>query len=307
MASLRCNWICLRLNNTIIKRHVLVLREYSDLKYLGFENYKYFEYVIFAFSKDPMLLNIIQNNSQYCLQLFTCADDMRDIRYYIKRSFKVQALGHFCIINALAPMYSFLKEWFIVPFEKIVYLKNKHLIWDFPHVIVFDLDSTLITEEEHVRIRDPQIYDSLSELKDMGCVLILWSYGSREHVAHSLKQVNLDSYFDIVISEGSTLDTNEHKTANRQTKNLKLKKLYVEKDFKYDLNDDVVDIPKTPKIVIKYLAEKNINCFKTITLVDDLATNNFSYDYFIKVSRCPVPKHDWHQYHEEILENINYC
>jgi viral phosphatase len=254
-----------------------------------------------------MLLNIIQNNPQYCMQIFTCADDMRDIRYYIKQSFKLQALGHFCIINALTPMYSFLKEWFILPYEKIVDLKNKHLIWDFPHVIVFDLDSTLITEEEHVRIRDPQIYESLSELKEMGCVLILWSYGSREHVAHSLKQVDLDAYFDIVISEGSTLEDKSRKITKKQSKDLKLNKVYVENDFNYDLNDDsdVVYIPKTPKIVIKYLTEKTINCFKTITLVDDLSANNFSYDYFVKVSRCPVPKHDWHHYHEEILHNLS--
>lgn len=286
------------------------MREYSDLKYLGFENYKYFEYVIFVFNEDPFLCKIIENNFQYCMQTFNCADDMRDIRYYIKQSFKIEVLGHFCIINAISPMYSFLKEWYVLPYEKIVCLKNECLIWDFPHVIVFDLDSTLITEEEHVQIRDPQIYKSLFELKKMGCVLILWSYGSRDHVAYSLKKVELDSYFDIVISEGSTL-INDDRKSNKNTKlitDLKLKKHFFENKFIYDLDygyeDEDVYIPKTPKVVIKYLSDNNINCFKSITLVDDLSTNNYAYDYFIKVTRCPVPKHDWHHYHDKILKNI---
>jgi viral phosphatase len=171
---------------------------------------------------------------------------------------------------------------------------------------VFDLDSTLITEEDQVQIRDSQIYNSLFELKELGCVLVLWSYGSRDHVAHSLKKVQLDSYFDLIISEGSSLVNNSDVNKKSISKDGKLNIYFYENKFKYDLDvpNDNNWIPKTPKIVIKYLSDKNINCFKSITLVDDLSTNNYAYDYFIKVTRCPVPKHDWHHYHSKIVQNF---
>ncbi|ANF29696.1 38k protein [Catopsilia pomona nucleopolyhedrovirus] len=325
-ATPTAKWICLRLNDALIKRHVLVVAEYADLKYLGFERYKYFEFVIFQFCNDPQLCRIIETNHNYCMQIFKCADDMRNIRCNVKRAFKTSVLGHICVLNNKPPMYSFLKEWYLLPDFRVDRLSSESLIWGFPHIVVFDLDSTLITEEEHVQIRDPYVYDSLQELRDIGCVLVLWSYGSRDHVVYSMRNLELESYFDIIISEGSNakhIDSNSRssssnndnviaKTNNVVVIDYKLKKRFVEATFNFDMNDDELSsrridddtIPKSPKIVIKYLSDKNVNYFKSITLVDDLPTNNYAYDYYVRVDRCPVPLHDWKRYHDEIVDNI---
>ncbi|AGA16249.1 38K protein [Thysanoplusia orichalcea nucleopolyhedrovirus] len=307
-SSLQSKWICLRLNDAIIRRHVLVLREYADLKYLGFEKYKFFEFVIFQFCNDPQLCKIIEDNYKYCMQIFRApADDIRDIRYNIKRAFKTSALGHMCVLNNKPPMYSFLKEWFLLPHYKVISLKSESLTWGFPHVVVFDLDSTLITEEEQVQIRDSFVYDSLQELHEMGCVLVLWSYGSRDHVAHSMREVDLEEYFDIIISEGSTTqDERSDAAQSLQTAAIvdyTLQKRFIENKFAFDMHNDN-SIPKSPKIVIKYLSDKNVNFFKSITLVDDLPTNNYAYDFYVKVKRCPTPVRDWHNYHEQIIDNL---
>ncbi|USC25940.1 38k [Palpita vitrealis nucleopolyhedrovirus] len=306
-SSLKSKWICLRLNDAIIKRHVLVLDEYADLKYLGFENYKFFEYVLFRFCNNPQLCKIIETNYNYCMQIFkTADDDMRDIRHNIKRAFKTAVLGHICVLDNKQPMYSFLKEWFLLPHHKVTCLKSESLMWGFPHVVVFDLDSTLITEEEDVQIRDPFVYSSLQKLQDIGCVLVLWSYGSKDHVAHSMRDVDLEGYFDVIISEGSTVEiecpTNSV-SGNNSIVDYKLKKRFIKDKFVFDMHEQDY-IPKSPKIVIKYLTNKNVNFFKSITLVDDLPTNNYAYDFYVKVKRCPTPTQDWERYHDEIVYNI---
>ncbi|AKN80969.1 38K [Lonomia obliqua multiple nucleopolyhedrovirus] len=312
MAPLRsCKWICLRLNNALIKRHVLVLNEYLDLKYLGFEKYKYFEYVIFRFCDNPQLCRMIETNHNYCMQVFKCPDNMQNIRHNIKCIFKTSILGHICIIDNKTPMYLFLKEWFVLPEYKIDTLKAESLIWGFPHVIVFDLDSTLITEEERVQIRDPFVYESLQELQNIGCILILWSYGCKEHVASSLTELGLTKYFDIIIAEGSVAQScdNAIVSPNMMLTDYKLQRQFIVTNFNLDIsNDEQHDyLPKSPKIVIKHLSDKNLNYFKSITLVDDLPSNNYAYDFYIQVQRCPEPVHDWEHYHSLIIQNMqNY-
>lgn len=234
------------------------------------------------------------------MQIFKSVDDMCNIRHNIKRVYKTPVLGHMCVINSKRPMYSFLKEWYLLPDYKINMLKSESLIWGFPHVIVFDLDSTLITEEKNIQIRDLYVYESLQELRDIGCVLILWSYGSKHHVLHSMKKTNLFQYFDVIISEGATVDAND---SSSTLDVVDYKKQFVKSTFDYDIVQEK-QLPKSPKIVIKYLKDKNVNFFKSITLVDDLDTNNFAYDFYVKVNRCPVPVNDWQQYHDTILQNF---
>ncbi|AOT85530.1 38k [Cyclophragma undans nucleopolyhedrovirus] len=308
MATLTsCKWICLRLNQAFIKRHVLVLTEYADLKYLGFEMYKYYEYVLFKFQDDAHICKAIEANNNYCMQIFKSADDMRDIRLSIKSVFNISVLGHIFTLTNRPPMYSFLKEWYVLPHSIVDSLRNESLVCDFPHVVVFDLDSTLITEEQQVRIRDNYVYDSLRELQLMGCVLVLWSYGSRDHVAHSMRDLKLESYFEIIISEGAVAAL-EKPPLNAIGSNVfvdyNLKKQFIENKFNLDLSDTAV-VPKSPKVVIKYLCDKSIHHFKSITLVDDLPTNNYAYDFYVKVARCPTPVRDWEHYHNSIVHNID--
>lgn len=306
-----CKWVCLRHDKALIKRHVLVLTQYNDLKYLDFEHYKFFEYVLFEYCTDTVAIDLQQCTQNYYVQVFKANDDMRDIRYNVKRVYKTPVLGHICVLSHKPPMYAFLKEWFVMPHFQVARLHGESLVWGFPHVLVFDLDSTLITEEQQVRIRDEFVYDSLQELRDAGCVLVLWSYGSRDHVAHSLRDLQLDKYFDVVISEGATVDECDSTAPKRKghvtSDDGELQKRYVEHTFLYDMNvrPNNTKIPKSPKIVIKYLRDKKVNFFKSITLIDDLPSNDYAYDFYVKVKRCPVGVRDWHVYHDQILDNIS--
>ncbi|AAC59098.1 unknown [Orgyia pseudotsugata multiple nucleopolyhedrovirus] len=300
---MKCKWACLRLRDAFYKGHVLVLAEYADLKYLGFQKYEYFEYVLLQLNGSAQFCGAMATNPRYCLQVFSAADDMCSVRHHVKTAFKTPVLGHVCVLQHKPAMYACLKEWYTLFEFQVPLLRSQSLVWEFPHVVVFDLDSTLITEQEDVQIRDPQIYDDLSELRDLGCVLVLWSYGSRDHVAHSLRAVQLTPYFDAIISEGSVAE--DAPAATTETTDLQMQSRYVSSNFSFDMHaESGAELPKSPKVVIKILADKGVNYFKSITLVDDLPSNNFAYDYYVRVKRCPVPLRDWRRYQDEILDNL---
>ncbi|QBC76040.1 38k protein [Neophasia sp. alphabaculovirus] len=302
---MKCRWVCLRLHDAFYRGHVLALTEYADLKYLGFEKYEYFEYVLFQLNGgNAQFCNVIASNPRYCMQVFNAQDNMCEVRHCIKIIFKTNVLGHVCVLQHKPAMYACLDEWHVMFEFQVPLLQSASLVWEFPHVVVFDLDSTLITEQEEVQIRDPQVYDSLEELRALGCVLVLWSYGSKEHVAHSLQMVQLAPYFDAIISEGSTAEDEPVVLATSTDR--ELKSHYVPSNFKFDMHAQTGDeLPKSPKIVIKILADKRVNYFKSITLVDDLPSNNFAYDYYVHVKKCPLPVRDWQRYHDQIVNNID--
>ncbi|AAK85649.1 hypothetical protein [Epiphyas postvittana nucleopolyhedrovirus] len=300
---MKCRWACLRLRNAFYKGHVLAVTEYADLKYLGFEKYEYFEYVFFQLHGSTQVCSDIAANPRYCLQVFSAEDDMCEVRHCIKTIFKTPVLGHMCVFQHKPAMYACLDEWYVLFEYQVPLLKTESFIWGYPHVIVFDLDSTLITEQKLVQIRDSQIYNTLDELRNLGCVLVLWSYGSREHVAHSLDAVKLTSYFDVIISEGST--AKDSPSSSNVTTDYRHKSHFIPFNFDFDMHAHTGDdLPKSPKVVIKILANKSVNYFKSITLVDDLPSNDFAYDYYVRVKRCPVPVRDWQQYHDQIINNI---
>lgn len=294
---MQCNtWCVLRLKRPVQRRHVLVLDRYADLRLLFFQHWEMFEFVIFAFDTTTKMVD----RDRYMIQIVKCADDMRDIRQNVKLAFKTSALGHMYVINERIPMYAFLKEWYIQNYLEIYQLKHDTFIWEIPHVVVFDLDSTLITDEETVRIRDDAVYDSLFDLKRMGCVLMLWSYGNREHVAHSMRITDLDKgIFDVVLCKG-------YKTGENQmgvSVDIKNDLVFVEKTFYLDIKDGD-RLPKSPRIVLWHLRKLGVNYFKSITLVDDLKVNDYAYDYFVNVKKCPQPRNDWNLYHDAIVDNI---
>lgn len=281
----------------------MFVNAYHDLKYLGFQKYEYFEYVLFQLAGDAQLRGDMALNPRYCLQLFSAADDMYSVRHHVKTIFKTPVLGHMCVLQHKPALYACLKEWHTLFEFEVPLLRAESLVWDVPHVLVFDLDSTLITEQKDVQIRDALVYDSLAELRDRGCVLVLWSYGSREHVAHSLLAVQLAPYFDAVISEGSTAE--DAPGAPGASADPDLQSRYLSSNFSFDLLARSGDaLPKSPKVAIKILADKGVNYFRSITLVDDLPSNDFAYDYYVRVKRCPVPARDWQRYHDQILDNL---
>ncbi|QEI03680.1 38K [Rachiplusia nu nucleopolyhedrovirus] len=298
-------WVFLRRRRALFKRHILVLIDVDDLNLIPFRHLKLYEFVIFAF--DPKTSKDIDLN-EYSIKLVKCKDNMQDIRYNLKFAYATSALGHVYVVNERTPMYWFLKEWYVQSYLEVYQITMDSFLWEVPHVCVFDLDNTLITDEEEVQIRSPAVYDSLKCLHDMGCVLILWSYGNKEHVSHSMERTKLDNgIFDVVICEGyknsSSIDKN-----NRVVIDNKKKIAYVEKSFYSDIDykDKSTRLPKSPRVILYYLRKLGINYTKSLTLVDDLQTNDYAYDYFVKVKKSIEPLDDWDVYHDIILNNITY-
>ncbi|QYC92720.1 38K [Trabala vishnou gigantina nucleopolyhedrovirus] len=254
-----------------------------------------FEYVLFAFDKrDYGTVDL----DTYIMHVFKCKDDMKLVRHNIKTIFKTCALGHTYVINERIPMYSLLHEWYVQNYLEIYQIRQETFTWETPHVIVFDLDSTLVTDELEVRIRDECVHFSLMELKERGCVLVLWSYGNEEHVSHSLETTKLAGLFDVVICEG-------HKTGGLPRNRVIVDNdfVFIKKPFYLDIEDGE-RLPKSPRVVLYYLRKIGVNFVRSLTLVDDLECNNYSYDFFVKVKKCREPRNDWQTYHDIVLDNI---
>ncbi|UJZ89010.1 38k [Erannis ankeraria nucleopolyhedrovirus] len=257
-----------------------------------------FEFILFSIDKTDTNSKVDLHN--YFMQIIKCDDKMNDIRYNIKTIYKTSALGHTYVINECVPMYSLLNEWYVQNHMEIYQLKQDTFVWEIPHAIVFDLDSTLITDEFNVRIRSRDVYNSLLELKSKGHLLILWSYGNEEHVSHSMKITNLTNFFDIVICKGYKTGDIDKGIIVDQKNDL----IFVKKPFYLDIEDGD-RLPKSPRVVLWHLRKIGVNFVKSLTLVDDLKANNYAYDYFVNVKKSPEPKDDWQQYHEIILDNIH--
>lgn len=257
-----------------------------------------FEFVVFAFDVKQRI-----DTRDYMVQIVKCADDMTEIRLNLKLAYKTSALGHVYVINEKIPMYGFLKEWYAQNYLEVYQMQHDTFVWEMPHVVVFDLDNTLITDEERVQIRDEFVYESLHDLKSKGCVLVLWSYGNREHVTHSMTETRLNGYFDIVICGGQRISD----ASSRVMIDNRSKMVFVEKPFYLDVEPHADRLPKSPRVVLWYLRKIGVNYIKTLTLVDDLKDNDYSYDFFLNVRRCIEPRRDWQRYHELLLDNIFNC
>lgn len=240
-------------------------------------------------------------NAKYKQKYLMAKDEMKDFRKNFKKLYNISYMGHIFTLFANPATYNLLNEWLVYDINEVYSVASTTTLhFDPPHIVVFDMDSTLITDEEDVRIRDEAIYEALDELKKLNCVLCLWSYGDRKHVVHSLEQVNLNGYFDIILSEGRNI--NEYNLS--ESDDTRYNVVYKSTPFYLDVNEED-SIPKSPRVVLWYLQKYNIVFFKTITLVDDLYENNISYDNFVHLKTCPVPVKDWHIWNKEIVQFIS--
>ncbi|QBQ01630.1 38K protein [Hyphantria cunea granulovirus] len=236
-------------------------------------------------------------NPKFKLYTMYSEDNTKEFRRNFQSFFNLPYLGLFFTIYSKPAAYKLLNEWLVYDVSKLTDIVYDS--FDLPHVVVFDMDSTLITEEEEVSIRDPAVYESLEILQNKNCVLCLWSYGDKEHVIDSLQKLNLKNYFTVILAEGN--NSGEYFT----TEGI---------DYKYDvfyqstpfyLNIESERVPKSPRVVLWYLTELGINFIKSITLVDDLRDNDYNYDHFVHVTRCETPTYDWLRWHKEIISFIN--
>nr|WUR10755.1 38K [Calliteara abietis nucleopolyhedrovirus] len=312
--SLSVPWTVIRLKRPFARHHLLVVDRIEHLRNLMFGHLDMFEYVIFSFDNDRKKINShVVDFENYTMRVFKCPDEMPHIRHNIKSVFKTSVLGHVYVLNEHLPLYAFLTEWYVQSYLEMLQLQLDTFTWEVPHVLVFDLDSTLITDEMDVRVRDVDVYGSLMEFKQSGCVLVLWSYGNESHVVHSLKRTKLTDFFNVIICEG-------HKVGEARrgvVVDAKRDVVLVKKSFYLDINDSDEDdanggdddrfhsLPKSPRIVLFYLRKLGVNYIKSLTLIDDLKTNNYAYDYFVNVRKCSEPRSDWMQYHAQILNNFD--
>ncbi|AQQ80357.1 38K [Betabaculovirus altermyunipunctae] len=290
------SWLVLHNKYTPVRRHVLFIASCHDLIHVP---RKYLELVEFVVTVGPESTTFAR---QMCTtKRIKCRDNMREFREHLRHTFRLPYFGHtFNLYQKPAP-FEMLNEWLVLDLSEIVHTSVNTFGFQPPHVVVFDMDSTLITEEEEVRIRDPRIYESLHQLKLNNCLLCLWSYGDREHVVDSMKKVDIEPYFDIVLAEGNVQGV----YSTRETKDRGYDKLYTTTPFHLNVDDRRL-IPKSPRVVLWYLKLKGVNFIKSITLADDLPDNDYSYDHFVNLDRCPVPVDDWHVWHNAIVEFINH-
>lgn len=278
---------------SLVKRHLLIVNNYNDVKLVTSRALDRVEYVVFEGEVSVC-------DTRFRVKKLHTRDEMRDFRRKFKIEFNVAYMGHIFTLYVRPATYDLLNEWLVYDVNELDRLSLEHVVHlDPPHVVVFDMDSTLITDEEEVRIRDPAIYEALDELKALNCVLCLWSYGDREHVVHSLNKLELSSYFDIILSEGRRIG--EYSVAAAEDRRYDV--FYKSTPFYLDVTD-VKHIPKSPRVVLWYLQKYNVGYIKTITLVDDLSDNNISYDNFVNPNTCPVPVDDWDNWHRRIVRFI---
>lgn len=288
------SWVVLRNNWAAIKGHILMLETHDDLHYVPRKYKQKLEFVVFKGSFMGC------TSTEYTCQLMI-ADDMREFRSRLKIMNRSAYLGHLFTMYARPSTCAMLSEWLVMDISELDELTYHTYFFDPPHVVVFDMDSTLITEEEEVQIRDVAIYESLEVLRKNNCVLCLWSYGDRQHVVHSLQKLELDKYFDVILAEGRK--KGEYSTS----KSVDTQYEVFYKNTPFYLNVDSECLPKSPRVVLWHLKEQGINFFKSITLVDDLLYNDYNYDNFVHLRRCPVPVEDWLEWHCAILSYIqNY-
>lgn len=139
--------------------------------------------------------------------------------------------------------------------ELNIYYQKFTGINDISNVIVFDLDDTLIDENNNLLYNIEDLNNGLLKLKKYFKYIGIWSHGTSEHVIYNLKKNNLQDKFDFIM-----VRKNEYQ------------------NVKYSIN------------IYNLLQKKfNIKSIKTIILVDDNKSNYIENDYsmFILIKELP--------------------
>lgn len=280
------------------KSHILVLGARNDWLQLHPRVQEMFEFIIF-------IADLRRHSDDH---LFG-DDDMPCLRRALKEKYNVRRYGGVFVIDPTAPPpYQFLKEWLLLPAKMVLDLERIDTSIDVCHVCVFDLDSTLVTEQSPVNIRSSGVIDSLKTLRQRGVYLVLWSYGSAAHVVQSMVEAKIDArLFGIILCEGdhAAASSVSETPANTRT----VFQIVDDAALKSVIPVDVPQregrrLPKSVKVVQHFLLTRGVITTRTFTLVDDLEDNQLNYDYFVKVARAPEPVDDWAIYHNTVLDNL---
>lgn len=276
--------------------HAIILKGENELTEL-FSNYIMYipkvEYILYKTEFQPKSVeNAIkfleyQNFPyQFDIKITTeRSNDFSKIRKCIFECFSPHKFGVFFSLNESAKASL---GWTIEPIDAI----QKYLSTSFEakHVLVFDLDETLITSDEIPQLRDENLVYFLKNYKKKAN-LILWSYGCEDHVLNTVKQYFI-GIFDIIICEGRkpiSENDNENLTKYSLTQN----------------EQSLLHLPKKCSIVLNELRKIGRNYTKFTILVDDLEKNMCEYDYYIKCIPCHGIMDDWKDIDSKIERIFN--
>ncbi|ABC74933.1 38K [Neodiprion abietis nucleopolyhedrovirus] len=295
------SWLCLINVNAKEKENVLYMTTFTPLNNTySFDVSNYIKYIVVKILADTKIKIFVNRLAQIwsldnvIYEKFMTKDDMREIRKYMRKAFELQNCGPAFVLdddNSIAHVQS-LSEWCKYKISDVSSIQEIGLYSPVKHVIVFDLDNTLITDSIPAELRCHTVIDSLHKLAE-NHILVLWSYGNAEHVEKSLKEINLPtSLFTSIICGG--------RSANFENNNQQKRSFLVESIVK-----DMSNLPKSVTVVTQYLNSECLYYFKSFTLVDDKKSNQINYDFFIQCKKAKKPIHDWCVYHDIIVTNLN--
>lgn len=292
-------WVVLRNRWPLVRGHLLLVNDYGEVaRGVSSRCLDRIEYVVFA--RGPP----VPQDGRFGITVLTSRDCMRDFRRALRSEFGAAYFGLLFTTGGRPAAYALTKEWLVSDVSAVMEPRPPAPFFDPPHVVVFDMDSTLITEEARVRIRDPAVHEGLEALRRRNCLLVLWSYGDREHVVHSLRLVGLDDgVFQLVLAEGRRPD-GAGEDGGGSSVDPRYDVVYTDTAFHLNVADRPA-IPKSPRVVLWHLHRVGVDFIKTLTLVDDLADNDYAYDEFVHIARCPVPVEDWHLWQAKIEEFLS--
>jgi viral phosphatase len=226
------------------------------------------------------------------------ADTMVMIRTELRRKYDVDKYG----ITFVLPEYinhniHVLKEWQMYQLNESEIFCNFKVSHAASHVLVFDLDNTLVTGESSVRLRCSDIIDKLFCYRNLNYILILWSYGNEVHVQECLIEASIDKdIFNIIICGGSSVDRRIQPQTITADINTSV--------FPVDLKLNEHNLPKSMRVILRYLHDNNYFFTKLCGLIDDKKCNYLNCDFFVNCKKCITPISDWNDIEDKISSNI---
>nr|UZH98363.1 38K [Neodiprion sertifer nucleopolyhedrovirus] len=295
-------WLCIDNRNSQYDDNVLFITSESPLaKSYSFYVKNYIKYIVvklYSHISERVIINYLcetWNLTKIVYIKFETSDDMRSIRKFLNNELLSTKLGPAFVLREDLSLTNVkaLLEWGKYDLSDVSLITEYGLYSPVRHVIVFDLDNTLITDSIPAELRCHYVPHSLAKLHE-DHILVLWSYGNVEHVRKSLIEINLpQNIFTCIICGGRSAKTDNID----ETKRI----FVVENNIR-----DVANLPKSVTVVTQYLNAESIYYFKSFTLIDDKKSNQINYDYFIQCKRAKKPMNDWRMYHEVIVKNIQH-
>ncbi|AAK94165.1 CUN087 similar to AcMNPV ORF98 [Culex nigripalpus nucleopolyhedrovirus] len=289
------SWYCIHRLRPAFNGHVLLLANNDQLvRFVGEASTAALytiEFILVLKANDSvvqMCFDKLQKQSDYKLYQFSAPNDIVFLRAYLRQNFQVKFFGRtFVLFRADVSKLECINEWCVFELEypsKSTGILELNLPLKPIHdrsLLVFDLDNTLIGDCFPSVLRDHRIPQFLTEYRNRH-IVVLWSYGNAHHVNEAMREAGIDRrLFHLIMTGGHTSEEGTMSFTKRRIK------------FPTTISGR---LPKSVGPVLSTLYDLGMEVGGTTVLVDDLADNNFNYDYHVIVSRFDDdnnPPNDW--------------